>query len=273
MGSLLKTEWLKIRNYPAFWLLIGLCILSYPGINYIFLNVYETIIQKKSTAGQVLGMLLGNPFAFPEVWRTTAYFSSWFIFIPSVVVIMLITNEYTYKTHRQNIIDGWNRSQFMLAKLIDVLLMVFLVTILYAIVAFIIGTSNTTDPTADKWNLVYHIWLFALQTFSQLSLAFMVGLIVRKSFIALGIFLFYTMVAEPIAVNLLKYKYLKNDIGRFFPFEISDRILPPPAFMGRIDEKAYQDSLDAVSRHVGYTLVLILLTWSINYWIYKKRDL
>ncbi|MBZ5858241.1 ABC transporter permease [Flavihumibacter profundi] len=273
MISLLKTEWLKMRNYPAFWLLLGLCVLSYPGINIMAINIYQNIIEKKSAAGQVLSILLGEPFSFPEVWRTTAYFSSLFIFIPAVLVIMLITNEFTYKTHRQNIIDGWSRQDFMLAKLIDVIIVSLLVTALYATVALIIGITYTSAPTEGKWTLVYYVGLFALQTFSQLSIAFLVGLVVRKSFIALGVFLFYSMVAEPIGVGLLRYKYFKNDIGRFFPFEISDRIIPAPAFMKGIDEKEYQAALDAVSRHVVYTIILVIVTWGINYRVYQKRDL
>lgn len=273
MIELFKTEWLKIRKYPAFWLLIGLCILSYPGINYIFLNVFDTIIKKENASGQMISMFLGNPFSFPEVWRTTAYLTSVFVFIPAVLVIMLITNEFTFKTSRQNIIDGWSRRDFMAAKLIDVLLIVVLVTVLYALVAYTIGATTTTDKTAGKWTLAYYIGLFALQAFSQLSLAFMVGLLVRKSFIALAIFLFYSIVAEPIAVNLLRYKYFKNDIGRFFSMEISDRIIPPPAFMSRFDEKAYLASLQAVNSHIVYTIILIIITWCINYLIYKKRDL
>ncbi|ULQ52639.1 ABC transporter permease subunit [Flavihumibacter fluvii] len=273
MFSLLKTEWLKIRKYPAFWLLIGLCILSYPGINYIFLNMYESIVKKENAAGKMIGMFLGDPFTFPEIWRTSAYLTSVFVFIPAVLVIMLVTNEYTYKTNRQNIIDGWSRRDFMVAKLIDVILIVLMITFLYAGVAYFIGTTNTAGKTVNHWSLAYYIALFALQTFSQLSLAFLVGLVVRKSFIALAIFMFYSIVAEPIAVNLLRYKYFKNDIGRFFPLELSDRIIPPPAFMSRFDEKAYQGALDAVNNHIVYTLILVLITWGINYLVYLKRDL
>jgi ABC-2 type transport system permease protein len=273
MFSLFKTEWLKIRNYPAFWLLIGLCVLSYPGINYIFLNMFDSIVKKENAAGKMIGMFLGDPFSFPEIWRTSAYLTSVFVFIPAVLVIMMITNEYTYKTNRQNIIDGWSRKDFMVAKFIDVFLIVLMVTTLYAVVAYFIGVTNTTEKTADHWSLAYYIPLFALQTFSQLSLAFMVGLLVRKSFIALALFLFYSIVAEPIAVNLLRYKYFKNDIGRFFPLEISDRIIPPPAFMSRFDENAYKGALDAVNYHIVYTIILVLITWGINYLIYQKRDL
>ena len=102
MTHIIKTEWLKIKNYPAFWWVFGITALTYPGVNYLFLYVYRDITKQKSTAGQVLKALMGNPFSLPEGWRTMAFFSSFFIYIPAIVVIMLITNEYTYRTNRQN---------------------------------------------------------------------------------------------------------------------------------------------------------------------------
>jgi len=271
MAEIARTEWLKIKKYPAFWWVMGLTALTYPGINYIFINVYQNVTEKQSQSGQIIKALIGNPFSFPEAWKTVAYFSSLFVFIPAIVVIMLITNEYTYKTNRQNIIDGWSRRDFMIGKLIDVLILSAMVTTLYALVALVIGLTNSTAE-ADRWKLVYYIGLFAMQTFSQLSLAFMVGFLIRKSFIALAVFSFYFIIAEPIAVNLLRYKY-KNEIGRFFPLEISHRLLPKPAFIGRIDEVAYKASLDAVKYHVGYTLILVILTWAFCFWINNRRDL
>jgi len=139
-------------------------------------------------------------------------------------------------------------------------------------VALVIGLSNTTHPAADNWKLAYYTGLFALQTFSQLSLAFMVGLLIRKSFIALAVFAFYFIIAEPISVNVLKYKY-KNEIGEYFPLEISHRLLPKPAFIGRINQDAYNSALKAVNSHIFYTLILILITWAFCFWINNRRDL
>jgi ABC-type transport system involved in multi-copper enzyme maturation permease subunit len=273
MLHIVKTEWLKIKKYPAFWWVMGITALTYPAINSILIYQYYDLTEKQNAAGQVVKALLGNPFAFPEAWKTVAYFSSIFVFIPAIVIIMLITNEYTYKTNRQNVIDGWSRKDFMTGKLIDVIILSVIVTILYSFVALIIGITNTTHiTTSGKWNLVYYIGLFAMQTFSQLSLAFMVGLLVRKSFIALAIFAFYFIMLEPISVNLIRIK-LHSNIGRFFPLQVSHRLIPRPAFIGRFDEKAYQETLDAVKYHVGYTLVLIILTWAFCFWINNRRDL
>src|SRR4051812_23219652 len=113
MNSLVRVEWLKMRKYNAFWWIIGITALSYPGVNYICYMIYDNITNQPSQASKLAKMAIGNPFSFPEVWHTIAYFSSVFVFIPSVVVIMLITNEYSFKTHRQNIIDGWSRNQFI----------------------------------------------------------------------------------------------------------------------------------------------------------------
>jgi ABC-2 type transport system permease protein len=272
MQNILRTEWLKIKKYPAFWWVMGITALTYPGINYIFHGVYVNITQDNNKKGEILKALIGNPFSFPEAWHTVAYFSSIFVFIPAIVVIMLITNEYTYKTNRQNIIDGWSRKEFMFAKMIDVFILTIIVTLLFSTVAFIMGATNTEDATANHWNMVYYIGLFALQTFSQLSLAFMVGFLLRKSFIALAVFSFYFIILEPIAVNVLKYKY-KSGIGEYFPLEISQKLLPKPAFIGRLDEAAYQTSLDAVKYHVGYTLALVLITWFFCFWLNNRRDL
>jgi ABC-2 type transport system permease protein len=272
MLNIIRTEWLKIKKYPAFWWVMGITALTYPGINYMFIGVYKDITQEKSSSGQIVKALIGNPFSFPEAWRTVAYFSSLFVFIPAIVIILLITNEYTYKTNRQNIIDGWSRKDFMIGKLIDVLILSAIVTTLYAVVALVIGLSNTANAAADKWSLVYYIGLFSLQTFSQLSLAFMVGLLIRKSFIALAVFAFYFIIAEPISVNVLKYKF-KNEIGEYFPLEISHRLLPKPAFIGRINEEAYKIALNQVNIHILYTVLLIAATWAFCFWINNRRDL
>src|SRR5271170_1447087 len=135
MLNIVKIEWLKIKRYPAFWWVMGITALTYPGINFMFYRIYLQIIGNENRAHELFKALLGNPFGLPEAWRTVAYFSSLFIFIPAIVIIMLITNEYSYKTNRQNIIDGWSRTEFMLAKMIDVVLLTALITLLYATVA------------------------------------------------------------------------------------------------------------------------------------------
>ena len=274
MQSLIKIEWLKIKKYPAFWWMLGIVALTYPCINFLFYSIYIKTTSGKEITNKMAKMLLGNPFALPETWHTVAYFSSFFILLPAILVIMLITNEYNFKTHRQNIIDGWSREQFITSKLIDVAIVAGIATLVYVLVSIVCFFYADLD-TISQWNKqLYYIPLFFLQTFSQLSIAFLLGYLIKKAFIALGIFLFYYLVIENIATTYAKFKL--NDIGRFLPLEISDRIIPSPEFFGRFgsDAKAaYELSVGMIPEHIIYTLLITAMVWFICFRVHKKRDL
>lgn len=272
MTSLIRTEWLKMKKYNAFWWIMGITAIAYPGINYILYMGYDNISNNPNDAAQLVKMAIGNPYSFPDVWQTVAFFSSLFVLFPAVVVIMFITNEYSFRTHRQNVIDGWSRSQFVTSKLMDVLMVTLLVTAIYFAVALIAGFANHTRLIRDTWGQAEYIGLFALQTFSQLSIAFLVGFLVKKAFIALGIFLFWFLVIENALVPILRH--YANDEGRFLPVEISDRMIPLPRFIGRFDTpENYQRAYDAIQMHVMLTLGLTALIWIICYRINNRRDL
>jgi ABC-type transport system involved in multi-copper enzyme maturation permease subunit len=275
--NIIRTEWLKLKNYLAFWLLLLATAVSYPGINAIVYFGYDESTKPKNQSGQLLKMLLGNPFHFPEVYHTTAYLSSFFTFIPAIVVIMLITNEYQFKTHRQNIIDGWQKQTFVWGKFISVLLVSILVTLFFFAVATGIGFIATPDiSTVSLFTKGKYIGLFFLQIFTQLSFAFLFGLLVRKAFIAYGIFIFYGMIVESMAGAFFKLKIQKFggvDYGEFLPLEISDRLIPVPAFIGRLNETDYKLALAAVDKHIIYSIVFVVLTWLLSFYIFKKRDL
>ncbi|HJV19010.1 MAG TPA: ABC transporter permease subunit [Sediminibacterium sp.] len=274
MLSLLKIEWLKIRKYPAFWWMLGIVLLTYPGINGIFVNVYQQFTTRKDMAGSFAKMVLGNPFAFPETWHTVAYFSSFFVLLPAILVIMLITNEYSYRTHRQNIIDGWSRADFITGKLIDVLIISIVVTVVYMATAIGYGIYADAD-NLNRWTeQLHYIPLYFLQTFAQLSIAYLLGYLVKKAFIALGIFLFYYLIVENILVAYLKYR--KVPITRFLPFEISDNMLVAPAFAGNFGKDAksgYEAALALVPQQVGLTILLTALIWFGCYKLHNKRNL
>jgi ABC-2 type transport system permease protein len=273
MINLLRTEWLKIKRYTAFWLIISITALSYPGMSWIMKKGYDDISHRKNGTGDIVKMLLGYPFSLPEAWHTLAYSSSLFVFIPAVVVIMFITNEYTYKTQRQNVIDGWSRDQFMLAKMMNVLIVAAVVSLLYMAVTLVIGLTNgaNENATTNAWSQSYYIGLFALQTFSQLSIAFLIGFLVRKAFLALGIFLFYFLILENVMVGL--GSYYKIYAYKYLPLEMSDRMIPPPAFWGRFDKDGYLKGMSEINYFVAYTAIFTVVLWLLCFWINRRRDL
>ena len=271
MKTLVKVEWLKMRKYNAFWWIMGLTLLAYPGINYIFYTMYQELLNQPSDAAQLAKMAIGNPYAFPDVWHTVAFASSLFTFIPAVVVIMLITNEYSFRTHRQNIIDGWSRAQFITSKLVDVFIITLLLTILYVATVLIAGSASHTRLIRDTWGSSYYASLFFLQTFAQLSIAFLIGFLVRKAFIALGAFLFLFIILDNLLTGLSKY--YKAEWGKFMPLEMTDRMIPVPSFIGRLDPAGHKTAMSEIPLFTILTIVLTILVWLICYRVNNRKDL
>ncbi len=118
MLDLLRVEWLKVKSYRTFWILLAMSLLCIPGLNYLIYDVMG------NSFGKVNGKaILGSPFAFPDAWQTITYNSGLLFILPAILIITLTTNEFTFKTHRQNIIDGWSRMQFITVKLFELLLL------------------------------------------------------------------------------------------------------------------------------------------------------
>jgi ABC-type transport system involved in multi-copper enzyme maturation permease subunit len=274
MKNLINIEWLKIKKYPAFWGMLIIVMLTYPGINSMVYYGYMEVISGKDMVNQVAKMVLGNPFAFPETWHSVAYLSSFFVLLPAILVIMLVTNEYNYRTHRQNIIDGWSRTQFINSKLVDVSIISCIVTLVYIVVA--IGFGIYADSISwGRWaEQLEYIPLFFLQTFAQLSIAFILGYLVKKAFIALGIFLFYYVILENIAVGLLKWK--KIPIDRFLPIRMSNNLIVKPALQrtfGAAAKADYELQLSLVPQQVLLTIAFTAIIWMICYRVNNKRDI
>src|SRR5689334_11785139 len=116
MIQLLKIEWLKIRRYRAFWVLAGAFIVLFPLTFYFVAHKYMEAINQRNDEANMLNSIMGAPFVFPKVWHSASWFGGLFIIILGMLFILLITNEVQYRTHRQNIIDGWSRTEFIVAK-------------------------------------------------------------------------------------------------------------------------------------------------------------
>jgi ABC-type transport system involved in multi-copper enzyme maturation permease subunit len=265
---------MKIKQYPAWWILIGIVALSYPATIVAAHSVYANATEGTSDAKMIAKMILGNPFSFPNAWQTIAYFSSYFVLLPAILVIMLITNEFQYKTHRQNVIDGWSRKQFITGKLIDVFIITLWVTLIYFLVALYFGATNSNGNWHDAWKEFYFVGLFFIQTFSQLTIAFLLGFLLKRAFMAMAFLVFYYMVLENILVGVAKWKL--NDLGRFLPFEVSDRMIPAPGFFSKFSDdmkNSYELTLEKIPEHTFFTIFITLAIWLICFRIFSRKDL
>jgi ABC-2 type transport system permease protein len=226
MGRLLQIEWMKLKNYRAFWILLCLYVATIFGANYIVFRIQQTIYAEKQAKG-IAAMILGDPpYSFPSVWQATAHVSSYLLFIPGLIMIIAVTNEYSFKTHRQNIIDGLTRRQFISAKIMMAAILSAISVSVVAITALIFGFmdgSNSFDLEG-----FYYIGFSFLQAMSYIIVALLMAVLFKRGGLAIGVFFSYALVLEQILV-LFMNKYL-NYAGRFMPLETTDMLVPFPRF-------------------------------------------
>lgn len=222
MIQLLKIEWLKVKNYRTFWILSALFVVSIFGINYITYQVQSHRPKANPMADMILGV---PPFQFPDVWHTVAYMSSFLLFIPGLLMIIAITNEYNFKTHRQNVIDGLSRSQFITTKLAVAGIISLVSTLLVLIMAFVFGL---VEGAAISFEKIQFILYFFIQALSYTGVALLIGVLFKRSGIAVGIFFLYIAVLENTLVFFLNRNI--SGLGYFLPLETTDQLIPFPFF-------------------------------------------
>lgn len=220
---LLKIEWFKLRSYRAFWALTVLYLVSLFAANFIAYRIQEKVYQSE-TGGTMAQVLVGTrPYEFPNVWHMTTYVSSFLLFIPGLLIILLVTNEYTFRTHRQNIIDGLSRNQFIGVKMLLVLAISIISTMMVALTAMIFGWVHEAPFSFTNFQFIGY---FFIQALSYGMFALLFAVLFKKAGLAIGLFFLYALVIENFIGGILNY--LTKQYGRYLPLETTDSLIPLP---------------------------------------------
>jgi hypothetical protein len=244
-------------------------ILSIPGLNYAIFDLMNNSFPK-GKGGQ---SIVGSPFALPDGWQTVSWNSSMLFIIPAILIITLTTNEFTFKTHRQNIIDGWSRRQFLSVKLVELVMLAVVCTIVVFLTALVFGCiANKVAPGQRVLQDSRFVLFYFVQLLSYSTIAFLLALFIRRSGLAIAAFLIY-MLAEFIIVGFGRHRF-KLDGVDYLPEEVTDRLIPQP-YLRRVLES----SADAArwEQHIPIYLVVALvylvLYYLITDWRITKSDL
>lgn len=265
----LQTEWWKIKNYRTFWILIIVITVCVPAFNYMIYDFTDNNFPKINGKS-----LLGNPFSFPNVWKMVPYNAGLVSFMPAILIITLFTNEYTFRTHRQNIIDGWSRSRFILLKLTEVFMLAIYVSLLVFLTAIFFGylTRNTSSQSfSGGWVNYRYSFFLLIELLDYLFIAALIAMFVKRAGLAMGIFFLYMFVEQLIvAVGRNKYKVTWVD---YLPQEVSDRLIPNP-LGGKMlsgDKTAIWEAQIPVYLSIAIIYILIYIVCMI--WRFRKTDL
>ena len=228
-------------------------------------------------------------FNFPYIWHFNTYMAAIFKFFLLLVIVSMMANEYSYKTLKQNLIDGLSKKEFVLSKFYTVIVFAAVSTLFVFIVSLILGAiySDFNELSIIFSDLSY-LFAFFIKLVGFFSFGLFLGILIKRSAFAVAAMIVW-LIVESILKGYLywTFKDLKtstdeavNSILQFFPLEAMANLIKEPfTRLGAVRSVANQIGENfAKDYSVSFINILIVLVWTFifiyaSYFLLKKRDL
>jgi ABC-2 type transport system permease protein len=212
---LLRIESIKVFSSTAFWVLLpihaALFILIVVAASNLFLAT-SAVVDTSAF------------FSFPGIWNTYAWIASFFNVLFAILIIIFTGSEFIWKTWRQHIIDGLERSELFFSKLLLIAFLsiyAFVVVFLVTMVAGLIMSDTVSSSTffENSWYLL----ILMFQALCYMSMAFFIVVLIRNIALSIVTFVLYRFTFEPLISA-----FFPDYIDRFFPMEVISNLTPMP---------------------------------------------
>jgi len=268
MLKLLKLEWSKFSGSLIIRLLTIFFLIFFPLVMYVGMELPKlpAILPDKLSF-----------YKFPAIWDYLGYAGNWMVyFFLGVMVIYTITMEVEYKTMRQSIINGMTRKSYFTSKLLTVVTLSLFATLYYITVALIFGLINTTSADLGLiFDNSFAIPKFFLMSLSYLSFAMVIGFLLKRSGVAVFVYLVYVLFIESAIRRILKW-VLNTDLVQYFPMNVTDDLMPLPfykyaKFLEQMDGPKIV--VNQPTEAIVATAIYIIIWTGGMYYLFTKRDL
>lgn len=268
MMRLLNIEWKKLWPSLPFRILPALYFVSMWAVFYALQDQFFKKIHIDKAMETMLFSQL-NIYKFPDIWANLTYTASYFHVIPAIIIIISITNEFSYRTIRQHVIDGMARGEFILSKFLTIAAITLASVLFLLVMGLSIGMARSGGEFIDAFQDIHYLLLFGLQMLGYLFIALLMGLLLKRSGIVIAIFLLYSWVIE----KMLGF-FLPDAVTGYLPLKAFNNLLPMPFgkyFTALLDKNEVADVVGAgeVSIALLYLAVMGFVCWK----LVQKRDL
>ena len=226
-------------------------------------------------------------FNFPYIWHFNTYMAAILKFFLLLVIVSMVSDEYSYKTLKQNLIDGLSKKEFILSKFYTVIVFSLISTVFVFVISLILGLmySDYNELSIIVTDLEYLVAFFTkLVGFFSMGLFF--GILVKRAAFAVGTMVVW-FIGEGIFKGYLLWGFgdLKNTsntvefILQLLPGEaISNLIKQPFSRLGAVKTLANTMGKTFDKPEVELSAIFIVFVWTfifiyLSYSLLKKRDL
>lgn len=227
-------------------------------------------------------------FNFPYIWHFNTYIAAILKFFLLLVIVSMMSNEYSFKTLKQNLIDGLSKKEFILSKFYTVIAFAAISTVFVFIVSLVLGLvySDYNEFAIIVSHLEY-ILAFFIKLVGFFSFGLFLGILVKRSAFAIGA-MFIWLILENMFRGFLFWQFNENEstsnfvdnFMQFLPLEAMTNLIKEPfSRLGAVRSAANtMGETFTKSYSVDLTNILIVSCWTfifiyLSYALLKKRDL
>lgn len=261
MLHLLRIDLKKLTSYRTFWVVCGLYFLTLGFGAASGMEFLKWLVSLIDDLGQKLNIDRIPLYHFPDVWMNLIWFSGWLKIVLAIMVVISITNEFTYRTLRQNVIDGLSRSEFLISKILTNVLLSFMSVAMIFIVGLFTGLIYSPAIQLETIFTDMEFFLaYFLEIFFFLSYALMLGILVQRSGLTIILLLLSQMIESIITANIDDY------VPWLIPF------FPMKSIWYMIDFPLPRYYFQEIKDYITFSSVLTVAAWTFafNYFSYLK---
>ena len=209
MLHLLGIEYRKVKNYTTFWVMLIIYAVLIPliiwGISAFNLGQEGTPVYWEGS----------SVFKFPVVWNGVTYVASWFNLLLGIIIVLIISNDFNYRTFKQNVIDGLSKQQVIASKFLFLTVLASAVTLYTFLMGVIFGFIFS--DSGNMLDGIYYLGIYFIQTIGYFTLAFLFSILIRKTALSIIIFTLTIIVVNPLISFTISLTIGDNSIVQFFP--------------------------------------------------------
>lgn len=280
MLRLLSIEFHKLKHNRASKVLI----LIYFGL---LMAIALIAAIKIPFFGKTIHLAEQGIFNFPYIWHFNTYVAGTLKFFLLLVIVSMMSNEYSNKTLKQNLIDGLSKKEFIFSKFYTVIAFALISTIFVFLISITLGLiySDYNELSIITSDLIYLVAFF-IKLVGFFSFGLFLGIFVKRSAFAVGAMIVWWMIEGILwLLSLWIYRGSKevmsdaSELIFWLPLEaMSNLIKEPGSRLGVIKTMANQMGGFTKSYAVEFTDILIVIFWTLlfifgSYQLLKKRDL
>lgn len=267
MRKLIRIEFIKLRKLKS----LRAIFLIYAIVSPLALYAVSTFI------GNFMGPMLPKGWSalqFPNVWAVATYSSSYLNILMGVLAIIVITNEYRYKTLRQHVIDGLSLQQAVLAKFFVVMFFSFIVSLYTGLVAIVFGVVNSVHDL-PFYRDIHHLGLYFLQTMCYFSFAFMIASWIKRTAISVIVFILSFLVESIIGISVKIGGF--QEAYAYMPLNSFSKLTPFPILKNIVEAGQQRSGFVPIVLDTPINILLCLgwmiLFYLLSYFVIHDRDL